>query len=333
MKSRARKRKRRSHPLKNLAVFLIAVLFVATALTGLYRCFSHPPGFISAFSAAKVNSDQPQEPDIPANQKEHFYNILVCGLDNENGGSDTNLLLALDAENGTLDVLSLPRDTLLNVSWSVKKLNNAYHHGGASQVQEEVSRLLGVPIHYCVTVDLEAFVKLVDAINGVEFEVPVDMDYDDPAQDLHIHFEKGQQRLDGEDALKVVRWRKNNDGSGYPTADIGRIGTQQAFLKAAAQQALRPSNWGNIPHMAQILQTYVDTGELTLPNLIWFGEQILTIGSDNIRFHTLPGDGAGYYKKVSYYVLYPEETLALVNQYFNPYTYDLSPDDQDILVP
>ena len=256
----------------------------------------------------------------------------MAGLDDENGGSDTNLLMALDAENGTINVVSLPRDTLLNVSWSVKKLNNAYHHGGISQTRTEVSRLLGIPVDYYVTVDLRAFVELVDAIDGVDFDIPVDMDYDDPEQDLHIHFKKGPRHLTGQQALEVVRWRQNNDGTGYATADIGRIGTQQAFLTAVAKQTLQVSNLDKIPEMAEIFSTRVET-DLKLANLIWIGEQALSMGSDSIAFHTLPGDGAGYYKGGSYYVLDPEGVLELIDTYFNPYRRPLTREDMDILVP
>ena len=334
--------KRKTSALQAVAVTTISALFILTALFGLYKCFSQEPTLRPSGPAAPdPDPSAAQEPENPEDdarplsseeRKEHFYTVLMAGLDDENGGSDTNLLMALDAENGTINVVSLPRDTLLNVSWSVKKLNNAYHHGGISQTRTEVSRLLGIPVDYYVTVDLRAFVELVDAIDGVDFDIPVDMDYDDPEQDLHIHFKKGPRHLTGQQALEVVRWRQNNDGTGYATADIGRIGTQQAFLTAVAKQTLQVSNLDKIPEMAEIFSTRVET-DLKLANLIWIGEQALSMGSDSIAFHTLPGDGAGYYKGGSYYVLDPEGTLELVNTYFNPYREDLTLEDMYILTP
>ena len=325
-----------------MAVTTISALFILTALFGLYKCFSQEPTLRPSGPAAPdPDPSAAQEPENPEDdarplsseeRKEHFYTVLMAGLDDENGGSDTNLLVALDAETGTINVVSLPRDTLLNVSWSVKKLNNAYHHGGISQTRTEVSRLLGIPVDYYVTVDLRAFVELVDAIDGVDFDIPVDMDYDDPEQDLHIHFKKGPRHLTGQQALEVVRWRQNNDGTGYATADIGRIGTQQAFLTAVAKQTLQVSNLDKIPEMAEIFSTRVET-DLKLANLIWIGEQALSMGSDSIAFHTLPGDGAGYYKGGSYYVLDPEGVLELIDTYFNPYRRPLTREDMDILVP
>lgn len=334
-----RNRRRTSGP-QAAAVAAICILFVMTALLGLYKCFSKEPTPKPdrPSSTAPAETGDALEPGAvssgksPSERKDRFHTILVGGLDDENGGSDTNLLVAVDAQNGRIDVVSLPRDTLLDVSWSVKKLNNAYHHGGFSQTMSEVSRLLGIPVDHYVTVDLRAFVELVDEIGGVDFDIPVLMDYDDPEQDLHIHFDPGPRRLDGEKALQVVRWRQNNDGTGYATADIGRIGTQQEFLMAVAKQTLQLSNWDKIGSMAEIFKEHVET-DLELANLVWLGEQALTAGSDNIHFHTLPGDGAGYYKKVSYYVLDPAATLELVNSYFNPYNRELTLEDMHILVP
>ena len=333
--------KRRTSSLQAVAVAAVCLLFAATALFGLYKCFSRPPELSEStlnagqeqLQAAETESDAQTSAETSlTNRKDSFYTILLSGLDDENGGSDTNLLMALDAEGGSIHVVSLPRDTLLNVSWSVKKLNNAYHHGGITRTVEEVSNLLGIPVDYYVTVDLEAFVALVDAIGGGGFEIPPGIDYHDPHPDLPIPFFKGMRPPPREEAPPVGRWRPDNNRGGYPPPDIGPIGTQQAFLTAVAQQTLQLSNWDKIPAMAQIFREYVDT-ELTVPNLVWIGEQALTMGSENIHFHTLPGDGAGYYKGGSYYTVDPGATLELIKTYFTPTAYGLTQDDMDILVP
>ena len=176
-----RRSKRKTSGLQAAAVAAVCILFVATALLGLYKCFSKEPTPRpdQSKSASAPEDDGPLEPGDAASdalsagqRKEHFHTILLGGLDDENGGSDTNLLVAVDAQNKRIDVVSLPRDTLLDVSWSVKKLNNAYHHGGFTQTMSEVSRLLGIPVDYYVTVDLRAFEELVDEIGGVDFDIP-----------------------------------------------------------------------------------------------------------------------------------------------------------------
>ena len=234
--------------------------------------------------------------------------------------------------NKSIDLVSLPRDTLLDHQWSSNKLNFAYAKGGTELLMSEIENLLGIPTDFYVTVNLKGFIALVDQIGGVDFDIPVNMDYDDPFQDLHIHFEKGPRHLNGKEAMEVVRFRKNNDGSGYATADIGRIGTQQAFLKAVAKQLLQLSNLKNVPAMVDIFCTYVKT-DLAARELAWLGNEALNIGLENLRFHTLPGDGSGYYRRESVYVLDPAATLELVNNALNPYTEPLTLEDMDILVP
>ena len=327
--------KRRTTFSQYLAIVSVSFIFLLCALAGINNCFSRPPLLEKDAPVALPPEDSVDSSEsfaAPDTRKDDFYLILVGGLDNSSGGSDTNLLVALDALNHEIHVLSLPRDTLLNVSWTVKKLNNAYHHGGFERTAKEVSNLLGIPVDFCVTVDLQAFVELINAIGGVKFTIPVDMDYDDPYQDLHIHFPAGERLLNGEDAMKVIRWRQNNDGTGYPTADIGRIATQQAFLKAAAKQAFSISNLNKLGEMAQIIHEHVNT-DLELANILWMCEQAVACGTERITFHTLPGDGAGWFSGGSYFIADDAATLDLINAHFNPYTRELTLDDMDILVP
>ena len=172
--------KRTTSALQHLTMFAVSTVFILSALFGMYKCLSQPPEIPEEDPAPAVKEDGLPitiEENGSEERKDSFYTILVGGLDNKNGGSDTNLLIAVDAKNGNINVVSLPRDTLLNVSWSVKKLNNAYHHGGFERTRAEVSKLLGIPIDFYVTVDLGAFVQLVDAIGGVDFEKPVLLGY------------------------------------------------------------------------------------------------------------------------------------------------------------
>lgn len=208
-------------------------------------------------------------------RKKYFYTILVSGSDDGNGNSDTNILVAVDAENGYIHGVSIARDT--KAVWDGKnhKINAAFGSGGIEKLADVIADQLGIPVDFTVSVDLTGFAALVDAIGGVDFEVPIDMNYDDPYQDLHIHFSAGMQHLTGEEALKVVRFRHNNDGSGYGSEDIGRMETQQAFLKAVAKQTLTLSNLDKISEFANIFNAYVET-DLSLGNLAWLGKEAIS---------------------------------------------------------
>ena len=251
-------------------------------------------------------------------RKDQFYTILVSGCDDGNGNSDTNILLAVDAENNYIHGVSIARDTKAVWGGQSHKINAAFGSGGAEKLAEVVSDQLGIPVDFTVAVDLQGFVALVDAIGGVDFEVPINMNYDDPYQDLYIHFSAGMQHLTGEEALKVVRFRHNNDGSGYGTEDIGRMQTQQKFLKAVARQTLTLSNVDKIPEFANIFNTYVKT-DLSLGNLAWLGGEAISMGADAVSFSTLPGEWSG---KDGFIHLDPDATLEMVNQYLNPYVED-----------
>ena len=177
---------------------------------------------------------------------------------------------------------------------------------------------------YTVSVDLRGFAALVNAIGGVTFDVPINMNYDDPYQDLHIHFSAGPQYLTGEEALKVVRFRHNNDGTGYGSEDIGRMQTQQNFLKAVAKQTLTVDNLGKVDEFVKIFQQYVDT-DLTLGNLAWLAKEAIGMGADAIQFSTLPNEW-----RSPYIYLDPAETLTLVNTWLNPYVEDRTAEDLNI---
>jgi anionic cell wall polymer biosynthesis LytR-Cps2A-Psr (LCP) family protein len=196
---------------------------------------------------------------------------------------------------------------------------------------DEVSNLVGFPVDYYITVDMKAFKALVDEVGGIDFNVPIDMDYDDPTQDLSIHYTAGMKHLNGQQALEVARFRKNNDGTGYPDSDISRIATQQKILTTMAKKVLSWSSITKINRFIDIFAKYVDT-DLSVSNLGWFASQALKLDtSGDVSYGTLPGDGSVTYKGVSWcYELYPEKSLEILNELVNPYKTDLTMDMVDI---
>ena len=288
-----------------------------------------PPAGSGSQAAEPVEQEQP----AGRQRREDVYNFVLLGRDRESANTDTIIVVSYDVANQKVGMISIPRDTAVNRDWRKDpKINGAYAGAGVDVLKEEIEQTFGIPIDYYIYVDLKGFVALVDELEGVDVYIPEEMNYDDPYQDLHIHFTKGPRHLNGQEAMEVVRFRHNNDGTGYGTEDIGRIGTQQAFLKAVAKQLLQIGNVKNIPALVDIFYTYVKT-DLTTGNLVWLGNEALNIGTENIHFATLPGDGSGYYNKQSVYVLDAQATCDLVNEALNPYNEALTLEDMDILVP
>lgn len=335
--SRRVRRRQRQQP-RTLQVFLAVVLVLLTVCVLVKAFFLKAPeqkaAELPAQPAASDTDDSQQSREEQAAQealrshlerKGGFYTILLSGLDDDNGGSDTNILMAVDTVNGYVYGASIPRDSKAIIGGKAHKINYAYNKGGTALLASTVSEQLGIPVDYTVCVNLQGFTALVDAIGGVDFEVPINMDYDDPIQGLSIHFKKGMQHLSGADALRVVRFRHNNDGTGYGSEDLGRMQTQQKFLKAVAKKMLSFENLISNPRKyAEIFGQYVDT-DLSVTDLAWFGMQVLGMGVDKIDFSTLPNEW-----KYPYIYLDPDETLALVNTYLNPYVEDRTAEDLNL---
>lgn len=277
------------------------------------------------------NPDTPEDESLLGEsggreRKEDCHTFLLIGSDDGNGNADTIMAVTYDVPNQKVGVVSVPRDTLVDVPRTVKKINAAFGVGGVEEVRQEVSALLGYPVDHYIAVDLRAFKALVDAVGGVEFNVPFAMNYDDPTQDLHIHLKAGWQHLDGAKALQLVRYR-----SGYANADIGRVNTQQQLLTALAKKVI---SWNSIPKInefVQIFSEYVDT-DLSLGNLAYFGIAAMELDTETgVSLNTLPGDGQTSYLGIHYYYeLYPEETLQIINGSLNPYTEPLTLEETGI---
>lgn len=254
-------------------------------------------------------------------------NVLVMGLDADKLRSDTIMLVSFDPETKKATLMQIPRDTraLIAGKGTFEKINSAYAYGvGDKQFPanlralKTIEDLLDVSIHYTVVIDLEGFRKAIDAVGGVTIDIPQKMDYDDPTQDLHIHFEPGRQKLDGKQALEYVRWRGNNDGTGYVDGDLGRIRAQQQFLGALLDKMLRPSNLVSLPGQLAEISRYIST-TMESSRVLSLAALATSLSRQDLEFATLPGtDGylyePAYTKHISYYFMDPVETGKLVNR-------------------
>ena len=316
--------------------------------------FTEPSGSTSEEPPKEIVYDDGLVPKTYGERKsDKYYTILILGRDTGGGGNtDTMLLASYDVTNQKATVMSIPRDTMVNVSWDGKKINTVYNsygkgNKGLQAVYKEISQLVGFEPDYEVVVEWEAVGAMVDAIGGVWFDVPYTMDYHDPYQDLVIEQEKGYRLLSGEDAMQVIRWRKNDPDSphGYHggIGDSGRMKMQQNFLKAVIVQMLKPENVANISEIAKVFEENVQTS-LSFKNILWFGMQAVQGGLsvEDVTFVTMPYSYAdvysrnlterlGTYSTLAYVVPKAEELLKLVNESLNPFKEDFALEDLDIM--
>ena len=343
-----------SHPGRLLGRVLLVVLLCGVVAGGSYLLKIRAPQLPNKGDAQK-NPNQTQVDEIDygdgvrpradgERKSKDFYTVLVLGRDTGGGGNtDTMLLASYDVTNQKATVMSIPRDTMVNVPWDIKKINSVYNYygGGDKGIQalyKEIAQLVGFEPDYQVIVEWDAVGAIVEAMGGVYYDVPRNMNYDDPYQDLHIHQTKGYRKLSGDDAMQVLRYRHDNDMRyGYPDGDLGRIKTQQTLLKAMVEQLLQLKNVTKIGEFARAVKNNV-TSDLTFEEMLWFGSQAVMGGLkvDDVNFVTMPNTGKYVYSRVvggplSYVVPNAQELLNLVNNELSPFVETFTMRDLDIM--
>jgi LCP family protein required for cell wall assembly len=148
-------------------------------------------------------------PSAASELNQNRFTLLILGADDRPdraGRADSIFLSFVDLEKGDVKLLSIPRDSYVEIpghGWD--KINHSYAFGHVPLVKKTVENLTGIPIDYWVKVDMNGFQAIVDAVGGVDVVIDHDLDYEDPTDTppLIIHLKKGAQRLNGEDALRL----------------------------------------------------------------------------------------------------------------------------------
>jgi polyisoprenyl-teichoic acid--peptidoglycan teichoic acid transferase len=254
-------------------------------------------------------------------------NLLLLGIDNSTqprsgaqnasdtlkGNSDTMLLVRVLPQPAQINVLSIPRDTLVKLpNRGIDKINDANHLGGAALATQAVSHLVGdVPIDRYIRLDTQGLIALVDALGGVTIDIPKPMDYIDKTQHLKIHFTAGRQLLTGQRLQEYVRFRHDELG------DIGRVQRQQVVLRAIAEAIIKPQTLPKLPKLMGVIQHNVDT-DLSVEEMLAVAQTIVKTKSKQINFVMLPGrfSRAEEYH-LSYWIANKEALLPIVAQYFD----------------
>lgn len=289
-----RVRKQRSYKrLIWLSILLTAMAAVAMA----YSFFGHG---LSRF----LGGDGRTPPEVQY--------VMLLGVDSradDSGRSDTLMVTAVDMQKHRAALLSIPRDTRVEIEGNgADKINHAYAYGGEELTQKTVEHLLGVKMDHYILVRTGSFADIIDALGGVDLDVEKRMYYEDPWDDnggLVIDLYPGEQHLDGEQAIQYVRYR---DGEG----DIGRIKRQQKFMRAVLDQVVSPEILPRLPQLVKEIWKTVET-DMSVADFLQFANLMKDVHDSGLSAQMAPGRPA-YLQDISYWIPDITEVRALLPQ-------------------
>lgn len=295
--------------------------------------------------AAFFGAFRPKVEKIPVlansgiDRKEEFYTFLVCGVDVAARNTDVMMLVSVDNAEKSVNILQIPRDTFVNpdvVGFRITRVNGiyaaAYNASPLSEKDREKAAMetlagrletaLCVTIDRYVLLDTAAFVKIIDAVGGVEYDIPRDMRYEDPEQGLSINLKAGKKLLSGAEAEQFVRYR-----AGYATGDVGRVEARGDFLAAVYAQLLEKLSPANSLKIAGELLPAVTT-DMNAGDIAYFARALYGIDAENFHVKTLAGSPVqnpetGVW---TYYAINKKAALADINKYMNAFKKEITQD-------
>lgn len=238
--------------------------------------------------------------------------FLVLGKDRSVGLADCIMIVTVCEDSGAVSVVQIPRDTYAEYTHrDYKKLNGILQEKGETGAKDFLSSALGVPLDYFLILDLDCLDRLVDAVGGVEIDIPQDMYYSDPTQGLEIDLRAGNHLLNGKEAEQFVRYR-----AGYANADLGRLDAQKLFLRAFVKKCNAMSGADKVKLVLSVLakvQTDVD-----LPAILRVQGLFGNFDADAIPMTTLPGQAVQGSSGAWYYSLNKEGCIEILNDFLLP---------------
>ncbi len=323
-KSKNIKNKKPKKKNKKLRIILLAILLVLIILGGVfaYKTYKNGGG-LGGMLATVAGHDENTKKNLGT------FQVLLMGVSTDQAGvnlTDTIMVASYDPNKQEAVLISVPRDSYTGTNTkkatAAKKINALYNVSGDPQeTLDAVNNLTGLDIKYYAIIKTEALIELVNAIGPIEYNVPINMDYDDVTQDLHIHLKAGVQQIDGKKAEHLLRFRHNNNGTSYPSEygdnDIGRMRTQREFITAVISQTVKLENITKLGAILDVanrnLITNIDFKTLKdyLPYAVEFNTQ-------NLKTASLPGSVPDLRKtnNVSIFVVDKEETQTLMQELF-----------------
>ena len=323
-KSKNIKNKKPKKKNKKLRIILLVILLIVIIAGGVfaYKTYKNGGG-LGGMLATVAGHDENTKKNLGT------FQVLLMGVSTDQEGvnlTDTIMVASYDPNKQEAVLISVPRDSYTGTNTkkatASKKINALYNVSGDPQeTVDAVNELTGLNIKYYAIIKTEALIELVNEIGPIEYNVPINMDYDDVTQDLHIHLKAGAQQIDGKKAEHLLRFRHNNDGTSYPSEygdnDIGRMRTQREFITAVISQTVKLENITKLGAILDVanrnLITNIDFKTLKdyLPYAVEFNTQ-------NLKTASLPGSVPDLRKtnNVSIFVVDKEETQALMQELF-----------------
>ncbi len=323
MKNKTRKPKKKMKTWKKILLIILLILLIAGGVFA-YKVYKNGGG-LTGMLATVVGHDENTKKSLGE------FQVLLMGVSTDQEGvslTDTIMVASYNPNTQRAVLLSVPRDSFTGTNVkrakASDKINALYNlTKDPMETVDAVNELTGLDLKYYAIVQTEALIELVDAIGPIQFDVPIDMDYDDITQDLHIHLKAGVQEIDGDKAEQLLRFRHNNDLTSYPSDygdnDIGRMRTQRDFITAVIKQTVKLENITKLGKVLDIasrnLITNVDFNTLKdyLPYAVEFN-------TENLLTESLPGSvpNLSQTNNVSIFVVDEEETQKMVKELFYP---------------
>lgn len=287
-----KKKKKKRKVLKRVVLVITLVLLIAGGVFA-YRVHKNGGG-MSGMLATVVGHDENTKKNLGE------FKVLLLGIstDQENVElTDTIIVASYNPNTQKATLLSIPRDTYTGKNsakaTAYEKINALYgRKHRPDETLKAVNEITGLNIEYYVVVKTEALIKLVDVIGGITFNVPIDMNYDDTSQNLHIHLKAGEQKLDGDKAEQLVRFRHNNNGTSYPEEygdnDIGRMRTQREFILQVIKQTAKPENIFKLGQILDVAKEYVITN-IDFNIAKDYIPYVVEFNTENMLTESLPG--------------------------------------------
>ncbi len=314
------KEKKKMKKLKKVLLIILLILLIAGSAFA-YKVHRNGGG-LTGMLATVAGHDENTKKNLGE------FKCLILGISTDQAGvdlTDTIMVASYNPNTQKATLLSIPRDTYTGKNaakaTAYEKINALYgRKHRPDETLAAVNEITGLDIQYYVVVQTEALIKLVDVIGGVTFNVPIDMKYDDPTQDLHIDLKAGEQLLDGDKAEQLVRFRHNNNGTSYPEEygdnDTGRMRTQREFIMQVIKQTAKPENIFKIGEILDVAEKYVITN-------IDFGvakdyvPYAVEFNTENLLTATLPGTNTNKNTAATWVFIYDKkQTASLIQELF-----------------